>query len=357
MSMKTVGSRYQQKQGGALLWVLLIVAVAGIGFYVWQKSRRKPVPPPVVVVAATPIPATPPPATPEPVVVKATPTPPPVVVVATPAPTPTPPLLDLATVARTPALWPQAVTLVQPTAFPLILNGRAVGEAKAPAGTALRMFRVHNQHVEVEYQTARHFIPVASTDLMQRALATFRANGSVIPATPAPSSAAPVVAATPPPTTQDSVRVEVTADRKRVDFIRDTRATRGQASDTVEKCVYLVKVQNRSFGDAPELDFQYVIFVERQRLGEKKDKDTIERIPGSGKVKALSRKEPFQIAPTSEFELHKRELVGGYYYANGGREKVEDNVAGIWVKVLQEGKVIAEYANPSTVTKRGWEAK
>ncbi len=346
------------RQGGALLWVFLVLIVAAAGALLWYKSKPTPAPP-VVIIAPTPIPATPPPATPEPVVVKATPTPPPVVM-ATPTPPPTPPPLDLATVARTPALWPPQIVLVQPAAFPLSFNGRVVGEAKAPVGTTLRMFRVYNQHVEVEYQNARHFIPVASTDLMTRALATFRANGSVLPEAPAMAAAAtaPVPsAATPAPAAKGQFRVEVDADRKRIDFVRDTRAQRGQESDSVEKCVYAVKVQNRTFGEVPELDLQYVIFVERQKIGEKKDKDTIERIPGSAKIKPFTPKEPSQIVPTSEFELHKRELVGGFYYPNGGREKVEDNIVGVWIKVMKGGEAIAEYANPSTITKRGWEGK
>jgi hypothetical protein len=173
-----------------------------------------------------------------------------------------------------------------------------------------------------------------------------------VAATPAPMSSA-----TPTPAPLEQVKVDVDADRKRVSLARDTKARRGEESDSVEKCVYSVRVQNRSFGDVPALDFQYVIFVERQKLGEKKDKDTIERIQGSGMIKPLTRKEGIQTVSTAEFELHQRELTGGFYYPNGGREKVEDNLVGIWVKVLHEGKVIAEYANPSTVTKRGWEGK
>ena len=55
--------------------------------------------------------------------------------------------------------------------------------------------------------------------------------------------------------------------------------------------------------------------------------------------------------------LNKQALVGDTYYLNGGQRKVEDNVLGVWVKVINEGKVIAEYTNPTTVTKRGWDKK
>ncbi|MEI9893218.1 MAG: hypothetical protein WDN28_04765 [Chthoniobacter sp.] len=249
--------------------------------------------------------------------------------------------------------------LVQATVFPVAINGRIVGEAKVPVGTTLRLVRVYNQSVEVEYQNARQVVPVASTDLMQRASVTYRNNGYVLPQAPVAASA-PVptqVASTPAPNPADQVRVEVSADRKRLEFDPGKAVGEGRDSKSTEKYAYEVKVQNRTFGDVPGLDIQYLIFVERQKLGELKDKDTVERIMGTTKVEPLSRKTMVQTATTSEFTLTKQALVGDYYYPNGGRRKVADNVLGIWVKVLNEGKVIAEYTNPTTVVKRGWDKK
>jgi len=351
------GCRRKREDGRAAVWILVVLALGGAGFFVWKRNRPPEAPPPAVVEVATPIPVTPPPATPKPVIVKTTPTPAPVVVVATPTPVPTLPPLDLATVVRTPALWPQQVKLVQATTFPVAINGRLVGEAKVPAGMALRLLRVASQSVEVEYQNARQVIPVVSTDLMQRALMTFRNNGSVLPQAPVVASA-PIsmpIAATPGPNPAEQVRVDVTADRKRLEVgaaegARDT-------STTSDKFVYEVKVQNRSFGDTPPLSVQYLIFVERQKLGELKDKDTVDRIMGSAKVEPLTRKTMAQTVSTSEFVLSRRQLAADFYYPNGGRRKVEDNVLGIWVKVFSEGKMVAEYTNPSTVTKRGWDKK
>jgi len=204
-------------------------------------------------------------------------------------------------------------------------------------------------------------IPVVSTDLMQRALVTFRKNGSVLPQAPvaasAPAPAPTQVASTPAPNPADQVRVEVSADRKRLEFDAGKPVGEGRDSKSTEKYVYEVKVQNRTFGDVPTLDVQYLIFVERQKLGETKDKDTVDRITGTAKVPPLNRKAMVQTATTNEIVLARQALVGDYYYANGGRRKVADNVLGVWVKVLNEGKVIAEYTNPSTVTKRGWDKK
>lgn len=345
------------------MWVLLaLVIAAGAFLFVRWNGSRKPVAPKIVMV--TPAPATPIPGTPTPEPVLATPTPRPIVIAATPTPTPapTPPPLDFATVAGNQALWPPQVALLQATVFPVTLNGRVVGEAKAAAGTVVRVFRIYNQQVEIEFQNARHFIPVASTDLMQRALVIFRNNGSVVPEQRA------VVAlpqATPPPATPalgatgltDRPKVEVTAERKRNDVVRGATANGGDFTKGAEKCVYTIKAQSRSFGDLPALDAEYLIFVERQELGQKKGSEVVERVPGSVKIPPLTKKAPIQSVPTNEIELRKQGLGGGYIYSNGGRIKAEDNVVGIWVRVMHEGKVVAEYANPSTVTKRGWEKK
>jgi hypothetical protein len=348
------------ESGRAAVWILVVVVLlvgAAASFYLWQKNRApKPLPSPVVAVA-TPVPVTPPPATPEPVIVKATPTPAPVVVAATPTPAPTLPPLELATVVRTPALWPTQIKLVQPVAFPVEINGRMAGEVKVPVGTALRLLRVSNQSaVEVDYQNTRRAVPLASTDLMQRALATFRSNGSVLPQAPvaAAAPAATPAPATPASSTAERVKVDVSVERKRVEAGPSTT----NAMDTIrasDKYVYEVKVQNRSFGDAPALDLQYLIFVERQKLGERKEQDTIDRITGTAKIDPLNRANKARTVSTSEITLTRQ--ATDYYYVNGGRQKVADNVLGVWVKVFNEGKLIAEYTNPSTVAKRGWDKK
>lgn len=356
--MKMKGSSNGRVQGGAIVWILILILIAVGGYVAWNKyGAPKP-----IVAEATPAPATPTPApaTPEPVIVKATPTPVPatpapiVVATPTPTPTPTPPSLDIATVVRTPALWPRQVALLGPTGFPVMINGQVAGEVKAPAGTIVRLLRMGPQQVEVEFQNSRHIIPLASTDLMERALVAFRGMGSVLPTT---TAAAPTASgsSTPPPAVPAQILIGVTAERKRTDMTRPTVVSEGEVSKTAEKSAYTVTVENRSRGDIPALDIQYVIYIERQKLGRKKDSDTIERVSGSAKTEPMSIKVRTQSATTNEIELWKRNLTGGYVYVGGGRLKVEDNVAGIWVKVFHEGKQVAEYMNPTTVSKRGWD--
>jgi hypothetical protein len=235
-------------------------------------------------VLTTPAPATPAPATPAPLIAQATPAP---VVVATPVPaTPTPPPLDVPTVVRTPALWPPRVALVRPVPFPLSLNGKVIGQAEAPIGTALRVWRFSGQHVEVDYPNARHWVPVTSTDFMAQALATFRKNGSVLPdpavaaATPPrtavmpvslvtrPVAAAPLtvappaVAAAPKPGASTTAKV---TDKLAVEVLRmkRSRIEGGDFDDKKEHIAFKVKLANGD-KDLPiePLKAEFYVFAE-----------------------------------------------------------------------------------------------
>src|SRR5258707_363905 len=79
-----------------------------------------------------------------------------------------------ASLARTPALWPSTVVILQPVSFPILFNGRVAGQALAKAGTSLRVLRVYDEQVEIEFQNARQVIPAGYTDLMQRSLLKFK---------------------------------------------------------------------------------------------------------------------------------------------------------------------------------------
>jgi hypothetical protein len=124
--------------------------------------------------------------------------------------------------------------------------------------------------------------------------------------------------------------------------------------DTVH---YELRLQNQTTGDLAKLNVEYVVFVQRQKLGERPtDPPHIDRFTGSQAIDALNNRQP-QSVMTTDFTLHKGSLGGGYTYNNGGRLKAEDTVVGVWVRVSQEGQLIAEYANPSSVKSRGWDKK
>ena len=152
-------------------------------------------------------------------------------------------------------------------------------------------------------------------------------------------------------------KVQITAEKKRAEIAKGSVSRAGSQAKSAENIQYVLTLKNLSPGDLAGLTVDYLLFVERQRLGEvKTDPSKVDRIAASQKVEVLTRQTP-QVVTTSEITLNAENLVGRYHYKNGGRIRAEDGVIGVWVRVSQDGQLIGEYANPSTVTKRGWDTK
>ena len=152
-------------------------------------------------------------------------------------------------------------------------------------------------------------------------------------------------------------KVQISAQKKHAEAVRGLVAGSGPEAKGSDKVIYDFKLQNQTLADLSQLTVDYVVFVERQKLGTKLgQEDHVDRISGSKSIDVLTNSAP-QTISTEEIPLNKQSLTGGYIYANGGRIKAEDTVVGVWVRVSQNGAVIGEYTNPSTVTKRGWDKK
>ena len=151
----------------------------------------------------------------------------------------------------------------------------------------------------------------------------------------------------------DPNKVGITAMKKHADGAQVHAAT-GKGSD---KEVFELSLTNQTFGDLSQLKIDYIIFIERPKLGKPlSEPPAVDRITGSKTLDVLTNRQP-KIVTTDEFTLGRNTIRAGYYYDNGGRMKTVDNVVGVWVKVSQNGEVIGEYTNPPTVTKRTWELK
>jgi len=139
--------------------------------------------------------------------------------------------------------------------------------------------------------------------------------------------------------------------------INGGNADGGVPSKNDETVHYELRLQNQSLGELSKLNVEYIVFVQRQKLGERMtDPPRIERVSGSEAVAALNNREPLSVM-TTDFTLHKGALGGGWTYNNGGRLRAEDSVIGVWVRISQDGQLVAEYANPSSVKSRGWDRK
>lgn len=143
------------------------------------------------------------------------------------------------------------------------------------------------------------------------------------------------------------VHLDITAERK----LHDDAGKKSYGVEMAhagEDCVYNIIVSNPSLKDSPALDVQYVIFVQRQRLGEKTSMEHLDKVRGSGSIPAIKSQAKGSVA-TKSFVLGKANLQNGYIYSNGGRQSAKDTVKGIWVRVFDGPTMLAEYANPSTI--------
>ena len=280
--------------GGALPWAIMLLAVASLAVYFLTTKRAVPPAPPALAarIPAPVSPITPLSPSPEPEKPAAeqtappTPTPAPApvpvpeaVAIATPTPAPTPPPLDLATVARTPRLWPPQVALQQPVSFPLVLEGRVIGQAQAKVGTLLRLLNVREGQVEIEFQNVRHVIPSASTDLLQRALLRLTDDGSApgnvsrgmnvrLPPNPMESRTQAAASTAPPAQKPGELDLARLRDRIKVDFVpaNKTENRPGYYGEKRDEFTLKVKFSNTdNFAAAENLKCEIYIFGESCR--------------------------------------------------------------------------------------------
>jgi len=115
-----------------------------------------------------------------------------------------------------------------------------------------------------------------------------------------------------------------------------------------EDCVYTITLSNNAFKDATKLDVEYDVFVERQKMAEKAGSEHIEHVKGKATVENITAMKKVTV-DTTKFTLHRSTLGPGTYFTNGGNRSAKDSVKGVWIRVMQEGKLVAEYINPSTL--------
>jgi hypothetical protein len=145
---------------------------------------------------------------------------------------------------------------------------------------------------------------------------------------------------------------EITVDRKK-DALSAPQGEYRQVA--TQNWTGEVKIQNHAFNPSPELEARYIIFVKRQKIGQKQGMDQIEKVKGTTKVPAI-KPGATAVCFTSDVPLHKAHMAPGWVPAEGGQQTAEDGVLGIWLKLYSGTTPVAEYVNPTTLaTKFKWE--
>ena len=145
---------------------------------------------------------------------------------------------------------------------------------------------------------------------------------------------------------------EITVDRKK-DAISAPKGEIRQHSS--QHWTGEVKIQYHAFNPSPELEMRYIVFVKRQKIGQKLGDDQIEKVKGTTKVAAIKSGLPATCL-TSDVELHEGHMAPGWRTGEGGMQKTQDAILGIWLRLYNGTTQVAEYVNPSTLaTKYKWE--
>ncbi len=119
---------------------------------------------------------------------------------------------------------------------------------------------------------------------------------------------------------------------------------------TTKEYSYTVTVTNRSFKTIPQLEIKYMIFYEDTEPGSKEKPATIS-LKGREALTNLESNRPVTFQ-TQAVKLSTSELDGNVRWTNGARSQAKDAVTGLWFRAYADGKIVGEYANPSTTAKK-----
>ena len=142
--------------------------------------------------------------------------------------------------------------------------------------------------------------------------------------------------------------VVFTVTRKKL----DEKKSSGQSETSHSKeILYSVKVLNKGFSEYENVIIKYNIYYETPLLGSS-NKPELRTAQGSENLPSLPRNKPLEFT-TSSITLTSDSLNPSWYFADGSKREAKDKVVGVWFKAFDaEGKLIGEYFNRSTVTRK-----
>ena len=125
-------------------------------------------------------------------------------------------------------------------------------------------------------------------------------------------------------------------------------------SYTNEDWQYVVTLKNKdAFKELTNLVVKYIIFFKQEQLGSLAGA-RLERQTGSARIDTIKGNDKVEFS-TVAVKLQKASLGAGYSYDNGAKSDANANLAGLWIRVYQNGNLIAEMSRPSNLpSKEKW---
>lgn len=141
--------------------------------------------------------------------------------------------------------------------------------------------------------------------------------------------------------------VDISATRTKLD---EQKERQGNVTVVSKDIAYKVSVESHTAKPLNGLVVKYMIFYVDPQLGVKEKAVTASH-NGSHTIEALPPRGTLTF-DTDPFKLTSEELDGGYYFASGASGRSQDRVLGIWFRAYMDGKMVGEYANPTTISKK-----
>jgi len=112
---------------------------------------------------------------------------------------------------------------------------------------------------------------------------------------------------------------------------------------------YEISVTNDTRGDVADLEVEYIIFMFDEAVAAtKKDQGKLQRESSSYELTSLGPDEQFK-HQTQKFKMTSSKLKEGWHYTNGGSKQSKDELAGCWVRVYKNGRILSELAMPASI--------
>jgi hypothetical protein len=124
-------------------------------------------------------------------------------------------------------------------------------------------------------------------------------------------------------------KVVITSQKKSVNAVRGNVGEGGtRAKDSTTFC-YELKLQNQTLADLAQLTVNYLIFVERPKLGSRLDQPSpVNRISGTQAVAVLSNRTPQSVATSSPCIRKISSATGSTAMAGAFARKTASSVSG-----------------------------
>ena len=144
--------------------------------------------------------------------------------------------------------------------------------------------------------------------------------------------------------------VQIIATKKKLDEQKEREG--GNKTITTKEIIYNVSVQNKTFKPIPEVQIKYMIFLTDSKGGS--NATAVESAhTGSETLKNLASQATTNFE-TKSIKLTQEDLDAGWYYTTGANNRARDKVNGVWIRAYVDGKMVGEYANPTTIKKNTW---